>query len=217
MQTKRSSLLTEEPVWMSWWDRYFAPGDVRQRRQLQQQLQDEVQQREATLLKSDPRPARLDPALRARRQGALLYGGLAFTLASIFVTRRASRRKLVQTVPNTFTPSNAEPTSVDGSIEAVQALGYATLNVFSFAMASVGLAMTYFDVADVEDMRMLLRQSVGEDVYGGESAADKEIEGWIAETLARKDGQGNLREGIAEKIYELEKQAKQKAADERRR
>ena len=208
---------------MSLWDKYFAPGDVRRRQQEQERIRDEVQraaQDEARLAAKLPqRPARIDAAHRARRQNALLYGGLAFTGLSLFVTRRATARKYAQTIPKTFTPSNGAPpkvegppSKVDGSLEGVQALWYATLNTWSIFMAGIGIFMKTFDVADVEDLREMVRRGVGDDVYGGDSAADHEIEGWVASVLARKDGQGNLREGIAERIFELE----QKAKEERR-
>jgi hypothetical protein len=97
---------------------------------------------------------------------------------------------------------------VDGPLEAVQALGLATLNTFAFFMAGLGGAMKYFDFADVEDLREGYRRALGYDVHSGESAADKEIEGWIADVLSRQDGTGKLRESVAEKILELELQRK---------
>ena len=68
--------------------------------------------------------------------------------------------------------------------------------------------MKYFDIADLEDLREGYRRALGYDVHSGESAADREIEGWIADVLARRDGTGSLREGVAEKILELEVQRK---------
>ena len=73
------------------------------------------------------------------------------------------------------------------------------------------MVATYFDLADIEDLRDGVRRAAGYDLYGGDSTADKEIEGWVAEVLARKDGQGGLREGIAEKVAELQRKDKEKA------
>ena len=197
---------------MSIWDKYFAPGDLRRH----QQIQSPPAPQEEEGPKTTP-PPRIDAAHRVRRQNALLYGGLAFTALSLLVTRRTLLKKRFQISPNPFTPSN-EPPKVDGSLEAVEALGVATLNVFSLTMASAGVAMTYFDIADIEDMRDQVRKGVGYDVYGGDSAGDKEIEGWVAEVLARKDGEGGLKEGIAEKLMELEKKDREsKVWEERRR
>ena len=207
---------------MSWWDKYFAPGDIRaQRLQLQSPSPDGLPSipKEVVVVVPDRAPS-LPQADRLRRQNALLYGGLAFTALSIVVTRRAIQRKLAQHAPQTLNsakqagaepqpPSTATASKADGSLEAIQALGYATLNVFSVFMLGAGAAMTYFDVADLEDMREGLRKAAG---YESDQAnkANEEIEGWIAETLARRDGQGNLRPGIAEKVAEVQRQAEGK-------
>ena len=192
---------------MSLWDRYFAPGDVRAQRQIQYEQDAALKiQQDLALAKeaaSQCPVTRLDPAARARRQDGLFFGGVAFTLLSLFITRRALAKKNLAMAAN---PDAA--IKVDGPLEAVQALGLATLNVFAFAMAGVGAAMKYFDFADIEDLREGYRRALGYDIHGGESAADKEIEGWIADVLARRDGTGNLREGVAEKILELELQRK---------
>lgn len=228
MANPSSSL--QSPAWMSLWDKYFAPGDLRRRQQQAEleKLHDEVQQQHQ-LTKNAP-PQRIDAGKRVRRQNALLYGGLAFSILSLVVTRRALIRKKISTIPKQFTPSSsvaasetgsaigATPgTKIDGSLDALQALNYATMNVFSLFMFGTGAFMTYFDVADVEDLRAMLRRGVGEDVYGGESKADREIEGWIAEVLARRDGKGELREGVAEKVYEVQKEAERRKREEKGR
>lgn len=192
---------------MSWWDKYLAPGDLRQQRQALSQpgTTNEDEQPRLVVLK----PPRLSQADRVRRQNGLLFGGLGFTLLSMIVTRRAVGRKLAQTALSAEGGAAAE-SKVDGSLEAVQALGYATLNVFSVAMLGIGGAMKYFDIADVEDMREVVRRQEG---YSEDSEANREIEGWIAEVLARKDGQGNLRESVVEKVAEIERKRKE---DEKR-
>ena len=68
--------------------------------------------------------------------------------------------------------------------------------------------MTYFDVADIQDLRLLVRKGVGEEAFEeGESKANGEIEGWIAEVLARGDGEGRLRDGVAERVAEIQREA----------
>lgn len=210
----------EQPAWMSLWDKYLAPGDLRRRQQLQATPppppppapQDETNQTG----RNQPPPTRIGSGQRVVRQNALLYGGLIFTTLSLLVTRRALTRKHVQIHPNTFTPSNGPAPKVDGGLEAIEALGLASLNVFSVAMATAGGLMTYFDVADLEDMRDKVRKGVGFDVYGGESEADKELEDWVADVLSRKDGQGDFKEGIAEKLAELAERDKREVERRRR-
>lgn len=197
----------------TFWEKYLAPGDVRARLEPETKPSDIVEEVNERL---QPEP-RIDAAHRARRQNALLFGGLAFTVLSAIVTRRALARKRIAT-PSSFTPSNATPPKVDGGIEAIEALGVATLNVFSVAMLASGALMKIYDVADLEDMREAVRAGVGYDVYGGDSKADKELEAWVADVLSRKDGMGDLKSGIAEKLLELEqKESSKQALAERRR
>ena len=205
---------------MSLWDKYFAPGDLRRRQQLRALEEEWLKQQKLELQKAaQPPPApRVDAATRARRQNALLYGGLAFTAFSIWVTRRSLRRKRLQAPPADATSTApASASKADGAFEAVEALNIATLNVFAVAMAATGIAATYFDIADIEDLRDGIRKGVGYDVYAGDSAADKEMEGWVAGVLAESDGKGGLRESIAKKVVELqEKEKAEKGGDGRR-
>jgi hypothetical protein len=202
---------------MSLWDRYFAPGDLRARRQAlapPPRLQSEEQLQNALIRPATTSAAveRIDPARRARRQNALFFGGLAFTMFSAFVTRRSMIRKRPP-VPGSFTPSNAALPKAEGGLDAAEALGLATINTVSVFMTAIGAGFIYFDIADIEDLREKVRKGVGFDVYGGETDADKEIEGWVAEVLARKDGYGNIKDEIVDKLMELEQKerAKQEA------
>jgi hypothetical protein len=203
---------------MSFWDRYLAPGDLRARRQALA-----PPPRLATASPTDERAAiqpsktsaaveRVDPARRARRQNALFFGGLAFTMFSAYVTRRSLIRKRPP-IPSSFTPSNAPLPKAEGGLDAVEALGLATINTVSVFMTAIGAGFIYWDIADIEDLRDKVRKGVGFDVYGGETDADKEIEGWVAEVLARKDGYGNIKDEIVDKLMELEQKerAKQEA------
>ena len=211
-----SSWLTA-PAWMSLWDEYLAPGDVRAVRQRREAFQQSKAPADVT---PPPLPAieqpkstrpstqRLDASHRRRRQNALFFGGLAFTGLSAFVTRRALLRKRLP-FPKTFSPSNEAPKDQGaGALDALQALNLATMNVFSVAMTAVGAGAIYFDIADLGDLRESVRKGVGFDVYAGDTKADKEIEGWIAEVLASKEG--GFKEGIAKKLEELQKQDEQK-------
>ena len=202
---------------MSFWDRYLAPGDLRARRlalaptpplATEEQLQQAAIQPYTTSAAVE----RIDPARRARRQNALFFGGLAFTMLSAWVTRRSLIRKRPP-VPTTFTPSNAPLPKGEGGLDAVEALGLATINTVSVFATAIGAGFIYWDIADIEDLRDKVRKGVGFDVYGGETDADKEIEGWVAEVLARKDGYGNIKDEIVDKLMELEQKerAKQEA------
>lgn len=131
-------------------------------------------------------------------------------MLSAWVTRRALIRKRFP-MPTTFTPSNAPVPKPEAGLDAVQALGLATINTVSVFMAGIGAGFIYFDIADIEDLREKVRRGVGFDVYGGETDADQEIEGWIAEVLSRKDGFGNIKEEIVDKLMEMERKEQTKA------
>lgn len=196
---------------MSFWDRYLAPGDVRQQRLRQEQQQGEAAKVEAVLpIQAPTKPARINAAHRRRRQNALVIGGAIFTCFSLVITRRAMYRRQVSVYPRQFTPSNAAGPKANGGLDAAAALGLASLNVFSVAMMSSGLFMSWFDIADVEDLRDQVRKAVGFDVYGGDSAADQEMEAWVADILTRKDDVGGLREGVLSKLAELDQMGKEK-------
>lgn len=200
---------------MSLWDRYFAPGDLRARRQalapppLPQQSEEQLQLAAIRPSATSAAVERVDPARRARRQNALFFGGLGFAMLSAWVTRRSLIRKRPP-IPSTFTPSNAALPKGEGGLDAIEALGLATMNTVSVFMAAIGAGFIYFDIADIEDLRDKVRRGVGFDVYGGETDADKEIEGWVAEILARKDGYGNIKEEIVDKLMDLERKEKAK-------
>jgi hypothetical protein len=211
----------------SWWEKYFAPGDIRQ--QIQAQLEANAIARPKDDLDSPLEPAppvRIDAAHRARRQNAMFFGGLAFTCMTLLVTRRASRKKALAMYPNLqpkigkdskiqlpqFTPSNTPP-KAEGGLDAAEALFLATLNVGAIFMTGIGGFMKYCDIADTEDLRDFVRRGVGYDVYAGDTEADKEIEQWFAEVLSRKDGTGDLKTTIVEKMAELAEIEKKKKAD----
>lgn len=200
---------------MSWWDKYFAPGDLRGK--VQHQLEENAKLKDGLDTPIQPvLPKRIDAAHRARRQNAMLFGGLAFTCMTALVTRRALRKKHLAMYPHLqtkvgkdakvqlpqFTPSNTPP-KAEGGLDAAEALFLATLNVGAVFMAGVGGFMKYFDIADTEDLRDFVRSGIGYDVYAGDTEADKEIEQWFAEVLSRKDGTGDLQTTIVEKMAEL--------------
>ena len=182
----------------SWWDKYLAPGDLRAQNR---QQQDHQQSSQPTPSPTSAIPQRISAAHRARRQNALLLGGFVFTTLSLIITRRASRKKYLATYPTTlkpnpktgttsvphFTASNTSP-KAEGGLDAAEALFIATLSVSSIFMLGIGGFMKYYDVADVEDLREFVRKGTGQDVFGGDrdEEAEKEIEGWMAEVLARR-------------------------------
>jgi hypothetical protein len=154
----------------------------------------------------------------------MFYGGIAFSCFSLLVTRRAMHKKYLAAYPHlvkkkaggktievpTFTPSTTAP-KAEGGIDAAEALYLATLGVFSVFMTGIGAFMKYNDIGDMEDMRDFVRAGVGYDVYAGDTDSDKEIEQWMAEVLSRKEGVGDFKTTIVEKMAELAELDKKKA------
>jgi hypothetical protein len=209
------SISYSSPVWMSWWDRYFAPGDLRRRQQTTQPStfagKDGAQNKitspsspAAASTTTNQHAARMHPSHRTRRQNALFFGGLTFSLLSVALTRRTILRKRLAAWPATFTPSHMhiqpppgpeqQMSRVEGSLLAIEALGLATLNVCSFFMAGIGGAMMWFDVAEMEDLRRSVGVAGDGSVYGGvvDEESEREVEGWIAGAFG---GGGQHQEG----------------------
>lgn len=182
----------------SWWDKYFAPGDLRARTQILPSSTNASSTEEGEKRPPPIIPQRVDAATRHRRQNALFYGGLGFTFLSLFLTRRSVSRKHISAAkfaqeaaakpkdPNVpETPINMRG---EGSLDGAEALFLATINLFAFSMAGIGAFMKWFDIGDVEDLRDNMRKNMGYDVFGGNDEADKELEAWVASVMINKEG-----------------------------
>lgn len=94
---------------MSLWDKYLAPGDLRHQRRIACEQDAALQiQRDLALAKeaaSQQERPRLDASTRKRRQDGLLVGGVAFTLLSLFITRRSLAKKNLAAAANPDAPS----------------------------------------------------------------------------------------------------------------
>lgn len=210
---------------MSFWDRYLAPGDLRARRAALSVPSAPSLPNQPSASSSRPANAspattfaaaeQIDPSKRRRRQNALFFGGLGFTILSLIVTRRATARKRPP-YPAQFTPSNDPPPKFEGSLDAAHALALATFNTFSVFMVGLGAGAIWWDIATLEDLRDKVRAGVGFDVYGGsrESEADRELEEWVADVLSKKNGVGEMKASIVEKLYEMERKEQTKKAAE---
>lgn len=135
------------------------------------------------------------PWLRTTKQLGLFFAGASFLTASALISRRAVNRKMITSYPKLFQPSHHGPTppprapheKSDDQLVAVEALGLATLNVFSFAVMLTGGLMFAFDISNVEELRWKARKSL----YGPngvvDEEAEQEVEDWIVDVLSRRD------------------------------
>ncbi|MCJ1397592.1 hypothetical protein MMC11_000787 [Xylographa trunciseda] len=134
-----------------------------------------------------PTPPSLTSA-RSLRQLSLFAAGSTFLALSTLITRRAVARRRLAIFPSFYHPSNQPPKqAVHGGLEAVEALGLATVNVVSFGMMIVGGALWAFDIAGVEDLRRTVRGGLGVDGTGrGEREVEEEWEEWLAGVVERR-------------------------------
>ncbi|KAL1876254.1 hypothetical protein Daus18300_002882 [Diaporthe australafricana] len=136
---------------------------------------------------------------RSAKQLGLFAAGAGFLTLSTLITRRAVARRMLQSAPSMFHPSHHGPSPPprgqkdkgDDAFVAAEALGLATLNVFSFGVMMTGGLMWAFDISNIDDLRRKARASL----YGADgvvdSAAEQQVEEWIAEVLSRKDKREN--------------------------
>lgn len=132
---------------------------------------------------------------RTAKQLGFFFAGAGFLTASALISRRAVARRMVDSYPKFYQPSHYGPrppprASTDkgeDQLVAVEALGLATLNVFSFGIMLTGGLMFAFDISNLEDLRWRARKQM----YGGDGvvdeAAEQQIEEWIADVLSRRD------------------------------
>jgi hypothetical protein len=123
---------------------------------------------------------------RSRRQFGLFLAGATFTAFSALITRRALIRRYKATIPPYY-HHNSQPRDVNGAADAAQALGLASLNVFSVAMMLTGGTLWGFNISSMDELRTKVRGGLGVDGTGKtEKEADEEIEEWLATVLSRK-------------------------------
>ncbi|KAI2786497.1 hypothetical protein POX_g08883 [Penicillium oxalicum] len=114
----------------------------------------------------------------------LFYGGIAFFALSVFVTRRASLKKRLACIPPYYSSSVYHQPSVNGAMEAFEALNLATLNVISFGMMATGGVMCALNVNGVEDMRKLMRSSLDDAAAGkSDDELEKDVVEWVSSVL----------------------------------
>ena len=124
---------------------------------------------------------------RSRRQLGLFLAGAGFCMMSALVTRRALFCRYKAMIPP-FYHRNSQPRQVNGASEAAQALGLASLNVFSVAIMATGGSLWAFDISNMDELRRKVRGGLGVDGEGNsEREGEEEIEEWLAAVLSRKD------------------------------
>ncbi|MCJ1439047.1 hypothetical protein MMC27_008437 [Xylographa pallens] len=145
--------------------------------------------------RTPPRPTLTSP--RSLRQLSLFAMGSTFFALSILVTRRSIARRRLAIFPSFYHPSNQPPKQlINGPLEAVEALGLATVNVLAFTIMAVGGTFWAFDIGGVEELRRKVRGGLGVDGRGrGEKEVEEELEEWLAGAVERKRRKGEGKVG----------------------
>lgn len=140
----------------------------------------------------------------------LLYGGLTFFTLSLLITRRATRSRILASIPPYYTSSvyHKPFENVPSATDAVEALSLATLNVLSFSMAVSGGVLYALNINNVEDLRRISMQAFAGGINTpGKGQSDEEleeIEAWVVTVLGKK----------AEREFQKEKERLQTVSKE---
>jgi len=131
---------------------------------------------------------------RERKQLTILLAGCGFTLLSAMVTRRAVVRRINWAKPTYFRHNNMHPEGrINGSLEAMEALSVATVNVFSWAIVFVGGVMWATDTSSIDEIRARLRVRLG--LEEEEQRGSQEMVGeWIEAAKIWKQGKSQEEE-----------------------
>ncbi len=115
---------------------------------------------------------------RSRRQLTLFLAGASFSLLSVAITRRAVARRTRWARPLYFYANNAPPPperQINGALEALEALGVATVTAVSWTAMLTGGLLWALDVDGLVELRTKVRGRLGlED--GVQDEAQREVD-----------------------------------------
>ena len=122
---------------------------------------------------------------RSRRQLGLFFAGSTFVVLSSFITRRAVLRRHQLIRPAFFHPSNMPPvTPFNAASEALDALGIATINVFSYGIMFGGGLLWAFNISTIAEFKNRMKMPLDEETrnYTEDSAGT-----WPAAAIVLKE------------------------------
>ncbi|KLU83279.1 hypothetical protein MAPG_02343 [Magnaporthiopsis poae ATCC 64411] len=128
---------------------------------------------------------------RSLKQLGLFFAGAGFLFWSTghHTPRRRAQAARRRPEKPTAVARDGRPTmdpDADGGMMATQALGLATLNVFSFAIMMTGGLAWGFDISSIDDMRDRARKQIlGEAARKTDEESEKELEEWMESMLLR--------------------------------
>jgi hypothetical protein len=138
----------------------------------------------------------------------VIFGaGALFFAFSLLITRRAfNRRRLAskaafwQNAPDHIAQHSKQ---INGTLEALEALNLATINVLSLAVMGSGAALWYMDVNSLGELRQRLKVGAVEEDREGTKTAEREFQEW----LEKADGETKM--ALKEKVLQMEEGRKE--------
>jgi hypothetical protein len=118
---------------------------------------------------------------RSRRQLTLFLAGASFSLLSATITRRAVLRRTRWARPLYFHSNQAPPPperQVNGALEALEALGVATVTAVSWTAMLTGGLLWALDVDGLVELRTRVRGRLGLD-EGVQDEAQREVDAFV--------------------------------------
>jgi hypothetical protein len=118
---------------------------------------------------------------RSRRQLTLFLAGASFSLLSATITRRAVLRRTRWARPLYFHSNQAPPPperQVNGALEALEALGVATVTAVSWTAMLTGGLLWALDVDGLVELRTRVRARLGLD-EGVQDEAQREVDAFV--------------------------------------
>ena len=79
---------------------------------------------------------------------------------------------------------------------ALEALSLATINVLSWGMVALGAGLWRWDVRSTDEMRRIIRGSMGMDPRMSDKQAEEDMEEWMVSVLARREEKERVREVV---------------------
>lgn len=106
---------------------------------------------------------------RSLSQMSIFFLGASLFMVSASVTSRAVYRRQIRAIPRFFVPNTNPHEYFSPWLDAVQALGIATMNVTSVGVMVVGGTLWAFDISTMTEMRAILRGRLGYEAFDDES------------------------------------------------
>ncbi|KAF1809886.1 hypothetical protein P152DRAFT_142592 [Eremomyces bilateralis CBS 781.70] len=127
---------------------------------------------------------------RSRRQFSTFAFGATLCLVSAVLTKRTFVRRYNTSRPAFFEPSNNPPPPINAAKLAGEALGLATINVWSWAAMIGGGTLWAFDVSSMAEFRQSTRDALGwNEKEQAAQRQEQDMEDRIAKILERREAE----------------------------